>query len=271
MNIILAHGILGFRKFLDVEYFNGVKEHLENSYPCNVLVTQVDPTAGVEERGKQLRQQIIDALGLTGKAPQLIIGEPTHIIAHSMGGLDSRFILSPSNPDNIAEYITSLTTIGTPHLGSPIADVLYPWANGESPLVIAELVKGWGQNFLDEFGISLDGLRDLTTEYSRVFDQNTTDHANVKYFWTAGIGRSGIAKTSALLLASYEYMKLHNGEENDGAVPISSAKHGTEIGVPWFADHLDEVGHDLNILPNGVPLDFNYLAKYDEIIAIVSL
>jgi triacylglycerol lipase len=267
MNIILAHGILGFRKFLDVEYFNGVKEHLENSYPCNVLVTQVDPTAGVEERGKQLRQQIIDAL----KADHLSQGVPTHIIAHSMGGLDSRFILSPSNPDNIAEYITSLTTIGTPHLGSPIADVLYPWANGESPLVIAELVENWGQKFLNEFGISLDGLQDLTTQCSKVFDQNTTDHANVKYFWTAGIGRSGIAKTSALLLASYEYMKLNNGEENDGAVPISSARHGTEIGVPWFADHLDEVGHDLNNLPNGAPPDFDYLAKYDEIIATVSL
>ncbi len=188
-----------------------------------------------------------------------------------MGGLDSRFILSPSNPENIAEYITSLTTIGTPHRGSPIADVLYPWKKGETSLVVTGLVKSWEQIFLDELGISINGLRDLTTECGNNFDRKTIDHDNVKYFWTAGIGRSDVIKTSLLLLASYEYIKLVNDEDNDGAVPISSAIHGTAIGQPWFGDHLDQVGHNLDNLPNGTPPAFDYLAKYDEIIATVSL
>ena len=49
-----------------------------------------------------------------------------------MGGLDSRFILSPANPDNIANLITTLTTIGTPHQGSPLADLFFL---GFNPLV----------------------------------------------------------------------------------------------------------------------------------------
>jgi hypothetical protein len=30
MNIILAHGILGFDKVLGIEYFNGIKRYLES-------------------------------------------------------------------------------------------------------------------------------------------------------------------------------------------------------------------------------------------------
>jgi len=50
--------------------------------------------------------------------------QKTHIIAHSMGGLDSRYLLSPDNPTPNRMPIRSLTTIGTPHFGSPIADAV---------------------------------------------------------------------------------------------------------------------------------------------------
>jgi triacylglycerol lipase len=42
-----------------------------------------------------------------------------YLIAHSMGGLDSRFMLSPANLDHLAAHVASLTTISTPHHGSP--------------------------------------------------------------------------------------------------------------------------------------------------------
>jgi triacylglycerol lipase len=48
MNIVLAHGILGFKKIpiLNLEYFNGVKAHLEDKFNARVLVTKVDSVAG---------------------------------------------------------------------------------------------------------------------------------------------------------------------------------------------------------------------------------
>ena len=107
MNIVLQHGILGFRTLFSINYFNGIEAHLKEKYQAKVLVTEVGPTAGIVERGKELRQQILDALGINGHTPTLNPGDETHIVAHSMGGLDSRFILSPSNPENIADHITS--------------------------------------------------------------------------------------------------------------------------------------------------------------------
>jgi triacylglycerol lipase len=134
MNIVLAHGILGFKKLLGIDYFNGINKRLKDKFKANVLVTEVDPTKSVEYRGKQLRNQILDALRITESNLTLNANQKVHIIAHSMGGLDSRFILSPQNPDHIAEQVTSLTTIGTPHQGSPVADLCYALLDGKAPL-----------------------------------------------------------------------------------------------------------------------------------------
>ena len=48
---------------------------------------------------------------------------PFHLIAHSMGGLDSRFLITHLQPEE-DNRILSLTTIGSPHHGSPIADLI---------------------------------------------------------------------------------------------------------------------------------------------------
>ena len=46
-----------------------------------------------------------------GQSPQ----EPVHVLAHSMGGLDSRFMISSLG---MAQRVLTLTTLGTPHRGS---------------------------------------------------------------------------------------------------------------------------------------------------------
>src|SRR5271170_7975990 len=119
MNIILVHGILGFREKFGIEYFRGVAEHFREK-GLKVIAPILDPTQGIAFRGGQLCQQINRALADGDLDPT----QKTHIIAHSMGGLDSRWILSPANPNAIQAPIRSLTTISTPHLGSPIADLI---------------------------------------------------------------------------------------------------------------------------------------------------
>lgn len=268
INIVLAHGIFGLNKIGSTNYFNGVEEHLKNSHNAKVLAANVSPVGGIRERGNQLRQQIINAINNPNEYPFFNPKAPIHIIAHSMGGLDSRFILSLANPDNIANLITSLTTIGTPHKGSPLADLFFL---GFNPLV--NFLKLWFNvdeflKSLSELGIKKDGIQDLTTVAMHKFNQEYEDNPNVSYFWIAGIGRDGsLNKTSHALSLTYAYIQIVTQEDNDGAVALSSAKRGEAIGVPWFADHLDQVGHDLDHPPHGIPEDFNYLAKYDEIIA----
>ncbi len=49
---------------------------------------------------------------------------PIHIIGHSMGGLVARRLLALAQPPNFGR----LLTLGTPHLGSPLADRLKAYA-----------------------------------------------------------------------------------------------------------------------------------------------
>jgi triacylglycerol lipase len=121
MNIVLVHGTLGFREKFGVEYFNGIKERLSKFTP-NILVPQLDPTGTIRTCGDQLREAILGAFASGAVEP----GAKTHILGHSQGGLNARFMLSPKNPksEDLSGKITSLTTISSPHLGSPIADLL---------------------------------------------------------------------------------------------------------------------------------------------------
>ncbi|MGD0238550.1 MAG: alpha/beta fold hydrolase [Syntrophorhabdales bacterium] len=126
--IILAHGIARFdilREILlnklsiseddvgdELDYFKGIKSYLEKN-GFEVHHTNVSFAGPVDLRARQLSDQI----------SQILDGRPlckVHIIGHSMGGLDARHMIV--DIEGMAEKVASLTTIGTPHLGTSIAD-----------------------------------------------------------------------------------------------------------------------------------------------------
>ena len=261
MNVVLVHGILGFRRRLGVEYFRGVAEHFRLQ-GLAVLVAELDPTRGVEFRGTQLGEQI-NAGFLSGAIDR---NQKTHIIAHSMGGLDSRFLLSPISEKRLEAPVRSLTTIGTPHQGSPVADLVdkpldlspfphLPFGAAANPL----------QHVLDDLGISLDGLRDLTTSVCEAFSAKFSNNPLVAYFSFAGTGRPNFPQTASLFLLFHQYIFARTGQPNDGMVAVDSAKWGTFDPATWPADHAEEVGYNLDnpILPPPFP----YLEKFDQILA----
>jgi triacylglycerol lipase len=261
MNIVLVHGILGSTAKFGIEYFQGVAEHFRGK-GLRVLVPQLDATRGVVFRGKQLADQITAGFS-NGSLDQK---ETTHIVAHSLGGLDSRYILSPQNPNGLKAPIRSLTTISTPHRGAPIADLLEsPAALSAVPLfnTIADRIK----SAFSVIGISFDALRDLTSDSCRQFEKYV-DNPNVAYFSVAGRGRDSAPDTSAFFLLSHAYILTKTGEANDGMVPVSSARWGTFDPEPWPADHADEIGHNLDAPLS--PPRFPYLAKYDVILSKIA-
>lgn len=109
--IVLAHGYLGFGQIGALEYFRGVKEHLE-SRGYRALSPTVDPNGSIQERAASLEAQIRAGFG----------GEPVHVIAHSMGGLDARYLLQPRG-GTPTTLIASLTTLCTPHRGTFLATI----------------------------------------------------------------------------------------------------------------------------------------------------
>ena len=263
MNIILVHGILGFREKFGIEYFRNVAEHIREK-GFKVIAPVLDPTQGIEFRSGQLRDQINAAFANGSIDP----AQKTHIIAHSMGGLDSRWMLSPANPHRIHAPIRSLTTISTPHQGSPIADLI------DSPEKLApfgQLPFGPHPNLLqpalDALGISLNGLRNLTTDFCQKFSVTCTNAPAVAYFSVAGTGRSKFPFTCRLFVLFHQYISALTGEANDGLVTVSSAQWGQFDGNTWLADHADEVGTNLDTVG---PSLFPWLAKYDLIVANVA-
>jgi triacylglycerol lipase len=264
MNFVLVHGILGFRVKFGIEYFRGVAEHFREK-GLQVIIPVLDPTQGIEFRGGQLRDQINAAFA----AGDLDRTQKTHIIAHSMGGLDSRWMLSPANPNRIQTPIRSLTTISTPHRGSPIADLI---DSPEKLFPFGSLPFGAGGNLLEQalnaLGISLDGLRNLTTPSCQRFSATFVNDPAVAYFSVAGKGRSGFPETAAAFLLFHKYISALTGQPNDGLVTVESAQWGVFDQNTWPADHAEEVGNNLDNLL--LPPTFPWLAKYDQIASNVA-
>lgn len=256
--VVLAHGFFGFAEMAGIEYFKGVKNYLERRNPdLAVIVTEVAPNDLVEERAAQLWPQIEK------------IGTKVHIIGHSMGGLDSRFMISPQGMDK-SERVASLTTISTPHWGSPVADFItaqcerftsgdidsffhkIPCLTREAKRIVKTLRrKGEVCRYLLELlDFSREGMKNLTTSHLKEFNQKYRDAPEVKYFSYAGV--TGPGEKDCLPPVMYVAWAIvflsddsRSGGRNDGIVAVDSARWG-EFKGEMDADHFKLVGHDFS-------------------------
>jgi len=114
--VVLCHGLFGFDKkgpesipFLQIHYWNRIQKFLEQ-LGCKVIVPKVAPSGGVKFRANELNRFIEE------KFPN----QKVHLIAHSMGGLDCRYLITHIKPKSFK--VLTLTTLSTPHRGSPFMD-----------------------------------------------------------------------------------------------------------------------------------------------------
>lgn len=222
-----------------------------------VTATQVAFADSLQMRANQLKNKVLAFLRETNS-------EKVHIIGHSMGGLDARYMIAKLTDDSgnsMADKIASLTTIGTPHKGTSAA----------TPL----LTRG-GDDIIEVFdviGLPLDGFKDLTEEACEKFNQEVLEkevNNSVVYFTYATYQD----KDSVFTPIKVTWQIIHdamrqNGDvngRNDGLVdfpsqqwdkalihPIDQNKkkviHQNEF--PFQADHLNQVGWwDLDELGN---------------------
>lgn len=231
-NAIRALGVSDWVGENELHYFRGVGRHL-NDKGFDVFQSSVSFAASVERRAGDLKNEIGRVL-LNRSS-----GTKVHIIAHSMGGLDARYMIAKLCME---EKVASLSTIGTPHLGTSFAD----WG-----------ITHKGDRLIDSVGSFVDvrGFADLTTQACSVLNSeiNSLEADNpVKYFTYSAFQEERRVFTP--LKPSWRIISDLEGE-NDGLVPVSSQKWCPEIvgkdGVtkrvvqsdfPIPADHLNEVG-----------------------------
>jgi triacylglycerol lipase len=215
--ILLVHGWLGFDRIgpsaLEQHYFRGVPARL-CALGHRVHLARVSPFGSIRVRAAQLAEQVER------------LGSRVNIIAHSMGGLDARLAIARHG---LSERVVSLTTIGTPHHGTPLSD--FASAFGEWRTL---------RRTLAAVGVSVDGVYDLSTVRMREFNRVVLDSPEVVYSSVVGAVNLQAGGVHALLAACHQYL-LRQAGPNDGVVPATSQLWGEALDEV-DADHWAQVG-----------------------------
>jgi pimeloyl-ACP methyl ester carboxylesterase len=233
--VVFCHGMLAFSTLRmqlpeDLNSFSPLREFLrERGY--RALFPQVAPTSGVAARAQQLCEQI-----------RRWTDEPVNVIAHSMGGLDARYLITHLG---MADRVRSLTTIATPHRGTYLAEWFISSYRQRVPLLLA----------LEAMGINVDGFRDCRPDACKEFNARTPDMPGVHYF-SFGAAVSG-GHVTPVLRRAWSLLTAMEGP-NDGMVSTASAMWGEYLGT-LYADHFAQTP-DMTFVRPGE--DFDALGFY---------
>lgn len=254
--IVLLPGFLGFTRLVVWQMFKGVKQRLEQG-GWQVIQPLPNPVTSVKERCQELAEQIQELCDVTA---------PLHLIGHSMGGLDARYLASPGGL-GWGDRVRSVTTLATPHRGSPAAERLptplwrsvqvasriswrlIPFAN-ERAFVKKLSSQQWG------------ALSDLTPRsLCDIFNQLVVDDPRVRYFSYAAVLNEQTTGVLGVVRRLEGTLSGMQSQFHDGVVELESTQWGEFIRA-CPTDHAGIIG--LHPLPWRKPA-FDHLALFDEI------
>jgi triacylglycerol lipase len=234
--VVLIHGLFGFDRIgvpgARFEYFRGIAAHLE-TLGCRAHAVRLPPAASVPARAKELVAAI-----------EALPHERIDLIAHSLGGLDARYALAHLG---LARRVRSLVTVGTPHRGSPLADLVL-----RGPI-------GWAHGVLRAIGLPTEAIAWLGTEALERFNQEVRDAPGVRYACVVG-GIRDDARVPLPIVPAHAYLRRVAGA-NDGLVPVSSQYWGETL-AEIEADHFAQVGWRV-----GMRHSFDALGLYAFLVA----
>jgi len=215
--ILMVHGVF-FRDWKHFNYWGRIPEELADN-GARVFYGNHNSALPVEQAAEELNKRILDILRETGS-------EKVNIIAHSKGGLDVRYAISCLGMDT---HVASLTTINTPHLGTPLAGKLLEITPEK---VVSAVGRQYGKLFAKlgddscDFAGSVNGL---TPAWCDAFNRATPDRGGVLY---QSVGSKMRAASSAgpPLNAGYAIIKPLGGD-NDGLVCTDSMAWGNCLGI----------------------------------------
>lgn len=110
--IVLVHGMV-VKDFKLYRAFRKIRDNLEKEN-IKVYVTNQDGIGSIETNAQQIKEEILKILETEHV-------DKVNIIAHSKGGVDSRYLISKLDMEN---HVASLTTLSTPHHGSKLSSKL---------------------------------------------------------------------------------------------------------------------------------------------------
>lgn len=248
--VVLMHGFGAGASFRRGGHLHEEALHLR-SRGVRAVAPNVSPYNTVRARTATWDDRLTHVLDQTG-ADRLLL------VAHSMGGLDARYLISNMGWHEVVDV---LVTVSTPHRGSAVASLVL-----EQP----EFVREWVSDLADWVGTYIleDGsanirraLAELTPEHmENTFNPNVPNHPDVEY-WSYGF-RAGKG-TPVPITPLFQYLNRYLFERegvNDGIVSVKSARWGTYQRTV-DADHARQVG-----LSSGLAAHFDSNSFYTSIV-----
>ena len=213
--ILMVHGVF----FRDSKYFNywgRVPEDLELN-GATIFYGEHRSAASVSLCGEELAEKIKRIVEETGCGK-------VNIIAHSKGGLDSRYAIGKCGA---APYVASLTTVNTPHNGCIFADYLL----GKIPDSVKESVAGVYNTTLQKFGETdadfIAAVSDLTASACKELNAILPPPKDI-FCQSVGSVLKNAGSGKFPLNFSYHLVKYFDGP-NDGLVSTSSFEWGEKF------------------------------------------
>jgi len=111
--IVLVPGIFAFDTIAGVDYWYQIPSALQ-SQGAKVHVPKINAFDSSAKRGEDLIRQLEQIRAASGGSVKKF-----NLIGHSQGGLTARYVMN-TRPDLVA----SVTTLNSPHKGSPLADLV---------------------------------------------------------------------------------------------------------------------------------------------------
>jgi triacylglycerol lipase len=212
--VVLVHGIIAHDRASSIKFWGRIPETLA-SRGIQVFLGNTDAWGSVDTNALLLKKTIENIVSQTE-------AEKVNIIAHSKGGIDSRYLIWKHD---FGGKIASLTTLCTPHHGSEIADLIYNKKITQKKFT-QKALSVFGELYGDANPDLCRLIYQLTTAKMKEYNKKITMDNNVFYqsLYTT------IEDASDIKMFPYTYSYIHKvSGDNDGLVSEYSAKWGNNI------------------------------------------
>ena len=212
--ILMVHGVF-FRDSRVLNYWGRVPAALER---CGAVIRYggQQSALSVEQSANELAARIEQTCKELGC-------EKLNVIAHSKGGLDTRYAISKLG---CGKYIASLTTICTPHRGCIFVENIYNKIPEAGRLKMAAAYNAAARRVGDTAPDFLAAVGDLRESVSIARDAQMPDDPNV-YYQSVGAAAKDRKSGRFPLNISLPLVNKTDGE-NDGLVSVTSSMHGAK-------------------------------------------
>ncbi|QKE62967.1 triacylglycerol lipase [Aquipseudomonas campi] len=258
--VVLVPGIFAFDTIAFIDYWYKIPSALQGE-GAKVHVPKINAFDSSAKRGEALIAQLEQIRAASGGTVKKF-----NLIGHSQGGITARYVMN-TRPDMVA----SVTTLNTPHKGTPIADVVTGIApsgtlQGVAFDVFANAV-GDLVNLMSNNKKSQSDIRAMLAE----FNKNGSAANNAKFptgipttSCGAGPETASIAGNSVRMYSMSGTWKLTTGidisdplfgitslaisESNDGVTGRCSSHFGKVLKDNYMMNHLDVTNQVLGLV-----------------------